>query len=109
MGHVGSKTRLLGHISIKPCPPSRGQFCFSLHETLPESLLMIYWSSLNMDHAVSKTRSRGQISLKPFSPSGGHIFSSIFVKLYQNVCLYDNLFIYIIIMNLAQNVYYDDF
>ena len=24
MGHVGSKTRLLGQIALKPCSPSRG-------------------------------------------------------------------------------------
>ena len=34
-----------------------------------------------------KTGSLGQIELKSCSPSRGHSFASIFMKLYQNVCL----------------------
>ena len=38
-----------------------------------------------------KTRSLGQIVLKTCSLSRGHSFASIFMKLYQNVCLDDIL------------------
>ena len=39
-------------------------------------------------YVVSKTRSLGQILGKPCEHSRGHNFSSIFMKLCQNVCLY---------------------
>ena len=68
MGHVGSK---LGHwfkFFFKTCSPSKGHsFCFNLHETTPECVFMISWSSSNMGHVGSKTRSLGQISLKSWS------------------------------------------
>ena len=44
-------------------------------------------TSLKMGHVRSKTRSLGQISEKPYVHSRGHIFSSIIMKLGQNVCL----------------------
>ena len=44
-----------------------------------------------MGHVGSKIRSLGQISLKPCSPSRGNSFASIFMKIYQNVCLDDIL------------------
>ena len=49
--------------------------------------MMISQSNLKKGDVGSKTRSLGQISLRPCSPSRGHSFASIFMKLYQNVCL----------------------
>ena len=40
-----------------------------------------------MGHVGSNTRSLGQILEKPCVRSGGHIFSSVIMKLGQNVCL----------------------
>jgi len=47
--------------------------------------------SLKLGHMGSKTRSLGQIIEKPCDRSRGHIFSPIFMKLGQNVCLDENL------------------
>ena len=44
-----------------------------------------------MGHARSKTRSLGQILEKPCVRSRGQIFSPIFMKFSQNVCLDVNL------------------
>ena len=44
-------------------------------------------TSLKLGHVGSKTRSLGQILEKPCVRSRGHIFSPIFMKLCQNVCL----------------------
>ena len=61
---------------------------------------------LNMDHVESKTRLPGQIALKLSSPSRGHSFTSIFMKLYQNVCL-DNISIIVEIQVMSdQNLGY---
>ena len=43
--------------------------------------------SLNLGHLGSKTRSLGQIKEIPFGHSRGHIFCSIDLKIFQNVCL----------------------
>ena len=40
-----------------------------------------------MGHVGSKTRSLGQMLKKPCVRSKGHIFWSIIMKLYENVCL----------------------
>ena len=53
-------------------------------------ILMISRSGLKLGHLRSKTRSPGQIRGKPCYHSSGHIFQAI-------------------IMNLAQNVWFDDF
>ena len=51
--------------------------------------VMITRSSLNMGKVRLQTRSPGYISSKPSSPSRSHNFASVFMKLYQNVCLDD--------------------
>ena len=53
-------------------------------------VLIISRSSLKLGHAGSKTRSPGYISVKPCQHSSDHIYEAI-------------------IMNLAQNVSFDDF
>ena len=53
-------------------------------------VLMISRSSFKLGHLVSKTRSQGHVKGKPCLHSRGKIFE-------------------VIIMNLAQNVHYDDF
>ena len=50
-------------------------------------VMMKSWMSLKMGHVGSKTRLVGQILEKPCVLSIGHIFSVIFMKLGQNVCL----------------------
>ena len=52
--------------------------------------------SLKMGHVGSKTRSLGQILEKPCVRCRGHIFSTIIMKLGQNICLDD-------IMNKVEN------
>ena len=49
-------------------------------------VLMISRTLSDMGHVRSKTRSLGQISLNPCSPSRGHIFASVIMKLYKNIC-----------------------
>ena len=53
-------------------------------------VLIISGSSSNMGGVGSKSRSLGQILEKSCLHSKGHIFSAIFLKLAQNVCL-DNI------------------
>lgn len=48
-GHVRSKTRSQGKISLKRSP-SRGQFCYNHHETESEYVLMMPWSDFKMGH-----------------------------------------------------------
>ena len=43
--------------------------------------------SSKVGHVGSKTRSQGQIWQKPCVPSRGHVFSTIIMKLGQNVSL----------------------
>ena len=45
--------------------------------------------SLNQGYVVPKTRSFGQIVVKPCVLFIHHIFLKFFMKLCQNVCLYD--------------------
>ena len=59
MGHVESKTRSLGQISLKPSSSSRGQFCFSPRNFTRMFVWIIFRSSLNMGDVGSKTRSLG--------------------------------------------------
>ena len=54
-------------------------------------IFTISQSGLYMDHIGSKTRSLGQIASKPLSPLRGHSFASVFMKLYQSLCLDDIL------------------
>ena len=78
MGHVRSKTRSVGQISLKPCSPSRGHSYASILMKLYQNVCLddsTSNDSSNMDHVGSKTRSLGQISLKPCSPSRGHSFA----------------------------------
>ena len=53
-------------------------------------VLIKSWTSLKVGQVGSKTRSLGQIIEKPCEHSRGHIFSTIVIKLGQNVCL-DNI------------------
>ena len=73
LGNVGSKTRSLGQISLKPCSPSGG------HSFLQSSwnFDLISQSSQKMGHVRSKTRSLCQIYLKSYSPSRDHSFALI--------------------------------
>ena len=48
-------------------------------------VLIKCWTSLKMGHVGA--RSLGQVLEKPCIRFGGHIFSSIIMKLGQNVCL----------------------
>ena len=92
MGHVGSKTRSLGQISLKTCSSSRLHSFASVFMKLTRIfVLMILGSSLNKGYVGSKTRSLGPISSKYCSPSRGHSIASVFMKLHQNVCLDDIL------------------
>ena len=93
MGYVGSKTRSLGQISLKPCSTSRGHSFFLSSWNFTRMFnLMISQSVLNMGHVGLKTRSLRQISLKPYSFSRGHSFALTFKDFNQNVYIDDILF-----------------
>ena len=88
MGHVWSKTRSLGQISLELVHPLETTiFLQSSWKFIRVFVLMISWSALSMGPAGSKPRSLGHFFLKPCSPSRGHTFASIFLKIYQNACL----------------------
>ena len=86
MGHVGSKTRLLGQVLEKLCVPSRGHI-FSLiimklgQNVCHDEIL------LEIENGSCLVEKLGQILEKPCVHSRGHIFSLIIMKLGQNVCL----------------------
>ena len=82
LGHVGSKTRLLGQISEKACVHSRGH-SFDLKFT--KLKILIFRSSLKLGHVGSKTRSLDQILEIPCVHSKRHSFDPKFMKLCQNV------------------------
>ena len=88
LGHVGSKTRLLGQISEKPCVHSRGHSFDSkftkLYQNVNDYNIKIFRSSLKLGHVGSKTRSLDQI-LEICVHSKRHIFDPKFMKLCQNV------------------------
>ena len=69
MGHVKSKTRSLGQISLKLNTLEATVLLQSSWNYTRMFVLMMSWSSLNMGHVGSKARSLGQIALKPCSPS----------------------------------------
>ena len=66
MGHVGSKTRILGEILEKPCVHTRGQiFCLIIMKLGQNVCLDESQPSSKMGHVRSKTSSLGQILEKP--------------------------------------------
>ena len=87
MGHVESKSRLLGQILEKRfC--SRGHiFTPILRNMVRMFALMKSQTSLKLGHVGSKTRSLSQILEKPCIHYKGHIFSQISMKLGENVDL----------------------
>ena len=88
MGHVGSKTRSLGKILVKPSVRSRGHIFSPIIMKLGQIVCIDETSdNLKMGHVESKTRSLGQILEIPCVRSRGHIFSPIIMKLDQNLCV----------------------
>ena len=83
LGHVGSKTRLLGQILEKPFIHSRGHIFDS--KLIRMLMIIISRSNSKLGHVGSKTRSLGQILEKPCVHSRGHRFDHKFIKLCQNV------------------------
>ena len=67
LGHVGSKTRLLGEILEKHCVHSKGIVLMQISRIFVRLLIIIIFrSGLKLGHVVSKTRSLGQILDKTF-------------------------------------------
>ena len=88
MGHVGSKTRLLGQILEKPCVCSTNHILSRIFMKLDEDLCLDEISNeLEKWSCCSKTRSLGQILEKPCVHCRGQIVSPIIIRLVQNVCL----------------------
>ena len=86
LGHVGSKTRLLGQISEKPCEHSRGHSFDSSSQNFIRMLtIIILRSSLKLGHVGSKNRSLDQILEIPCVHSKRHSFDPKFMKLCQNI------------------------
>ena len=85
LGHVGSKTRLLGQILEKPSVPSRGySFDLKFMDYLRMLAIIMPRSGLKLGYVGLKTRLLGKILEKPCVHSRGHSFDSKFMKLYQN-------------------------
>ena len=90
MGHVRSKTRLLGQITEKPYVHSRGHFFNSIIMKPGQNVCLDEISDrFENGSCWVKTRSLVQILEKPYVCSRSHIFSPIIMKLGQNVCLYE--------------------
>ena len=87
MGHVGSKTRLLGQILEKPSVRSRGHIFSPIIMKRGQNVCLNEISEGENGSCGVKTRSLGQILEKPSVRSNGHIFSPIIMKSGQNVCL----------------------
>ena len=91
IGGVGSKSRSLGQILVKPCLHSTGHifdpilYKLSQNACLDDVLTPIEYGL----GRCPKSRSVGQILGKPCLHSTGHSFYPIFIKLSQNVCLDD--------------------
>ena len=86
LGHVGSKTRSLGQILVKPCVHSRGHsFDLKFMNYIRMLVIIISRSSSKLGHVGSKTRSLDQILEKRCVHSKRHSFDPKFIKLYQIV------------------------
>ena len=84
LGHVGSKTRLLGQISEKPCEHFT-VLIQSSQNFIRMLRIIIFRSSLKLGHVGSKNRSLDQILEIPCVHSKRHSFDPKFMKLCQNV------------------------
>ena len=71
MGHVGSKTRSLSQIFVKPYVRSRGHIFSPI--LINMFVLMKSHTDLKIGHVRSKSRSLVQILEKPCARSRGHI------------------------------------
>ena len=88
LGHVGSKSRLLGRIFEKPCVCSRATFSVQYSCNLIRMFaLRKSRTRLKLGHVGSKTRSLGQMLEKPCVGSRGQIFSWIPMKPCHQICL----------------------
>ena len=87
LGHIGSKTRMLGQIFEKPCVHSRG------HSFVPKLMKLCqnvnpYKIQVMFETGscwIKKTRPLGKILEKPWVHPSGHSFDPKFMKLCQNV------------------------
>ena len=87
IGRVGSKTRSLGQMLVKPCAHSRGLIFSLMIMKLGQNFCLAKISeSLKMGHFDSKTRSLGQILENLVYTPENQIFGLILMKLGQSVC-----------------------
>ena len=78
MGHVGSKTRSIGHILEKNCVRSRGHIFRVIIIKLGQKVCL---------DEIADEFENGQISETSCVRSRGHISRPLIMKLGQNVCL----------------------